>query len=338
MHIHALGIKSERLVVGNAHDAERLVEFPQIDVRDAQTRLVEGLGNRQRWRRGEPFRRLSRIGRGMNFGQRRQPQLGHSLFTGQHERRSAVVEGGCVGRGDRAFLVKSGAQLGNLVQTDVGVFFVAVDHRGFSPALWHRHGNNFLGEVANLPSLCGSSVALHSEGVLVFPADPFLSGAQFSAVAHVGRVVHVGQPVQQHAVLDFDVAKLGAIASLEVVGHHAHVLHASRHHHMGVTQCDGLGTQGDGLHSAGANLVHGGAWDVVPHTCTQGSLPRRRLTCTGLEHLAHEHFLHRRGVDASVFQGAFDGDGTKSGGGHRGQFALKAAHGCPDCGHDVHCV
>ena len=81
-------------------------------------------------------------------------------------------------------------------------------------------------------------------------------------------------------------------------------------------------------------VVHGTS---CPHL-HPGSLPRRRLTCTGLEHLPHEHFLHRRGVDASVLQGAFDGDGTKSGGGHRGQFALKASHGCPDCGHDVHCV
>ena len=154
----------------------------------------------------------------------------------------------------------------------------------------------------------------------------------------MGGVVHIGQPVQQHAIFDFDVAKLGAIATLEVVGNHAHVLHASRHHNLGVSQGNRLGTQRDGFHAAGTHFVHGGAWDIVPHTCAQSRLTCRCLARSGLEHLPHEHFLHCGGVQACVLQGAFNGDGTKSGGGHRGQFALKTAHGCPDGGHDVHCV
>ena len=124
------------------------------------------------------------------------------------------------------------------------------------------------------------------------PADVVLLGAELSAIAHVGGVVHVGQTVQQHPVFHFDITELGAGPSVKVMGDTAHAFHASRDSDLNVTARDGLSSQCDGLHATGTHLVDGGARHVVRDACCHGCLTRGRLAQSRLQHVAHEHLFH----------------------------------------------
>ena len=89
-------------------------------------------------------------------------------------------------------------------------------------------------------------------------------GALLGADAHVDVVVDVPQAVEDHRVLELDVAHASAAAhGVADVGRVGHGLHAARHHHVGVTERDGLRAGDDGLEARAADLVEGGGGDGV---------------------------------------------------------------------------
>ena len=262
--------------------------------------------------------------------------LGHGLLRCQHHGARPVVQCGRVCRRDRPLTVKSRTQGRNLVQLHVAVFLVAIHDEVVPPTLGHRDGHHFCLEFAFVPCFGGTAVALHGKGILRFARDVLLFGAELCTIPHVRGVVNVGQAVEQHAVLDFDVAKFGAFAAIEVMGYHAHVLHPSGHDQLCITCGDGLGSKGNGLHAARAHFVHRCARHILAEACSHGRLPSRSLSHTRLQHVSHDDLIdvdcrHRGRIEC-----ALDCHCTELGGRNRRQCAKETSHGRPNGRNNVY--
>src|SRR5690606_35907909 len=66
-----------------------------------------------------------------------------------------------------------------------------------------------------------------------------------------------------------------------------------------------------GLHAGSANLVDGGAGYALGKARAQRGLACRSLALAGLQHVAHDDFVHSIGLDACAFDGCLDGNSTQ---------------------------
>ena len=127
-------------------------------------------------------------------------------------------------------------------------------------------------------------------------------------------VVDVCQAVFDHAVLELDGSEFHARPARHVMGHGAHVLHATSHDHVGISKGNCLAGQCNGLHAAGADLVDCGTRHVLSHAGAHGSLSSRCLPSARLEDVAHEHFVNQGGVHVALGQRTSNGRAAEGSG------------------------
>ena len=195
--------------------------------------------------------------------------------------------------------------------------------------------NHFAFKLARGP--CGRTavVGFQGECILLLAAVVVFFGAEVGAHAHHLLVVHVEQSVLGQAVDQSGVAKLGSEpAARQVVRNLRHVLHSARHDHVGFTQRNGLSSQGDRLHARRADLVDGGTGNRIRQTCAQCRLTSWSLSDVGLQHAAHQHFVHFVRVQANLSKRSTDGSGSKFRCGNRAQGTHKASDRGPHGGHN----
>ena len=171
------------------------------------------------------------------------------------------------------------------------MFLIAIHHDVISSPLRHRDGNHLVRKFPSVPSARCTIVAFDGKGILILTRDAFFFGTQLRTIPHVGGVVDVRETIQQHAILNLDVAKFHAVPPVQIMRHLAHVFHASGHHQISVAAENGLAAEGNGFHPAGTHLVDSGAWNALPQARSHCSLTCRSLTDTRLQHIAHEHLV-----------------------------------------------
>ncbi len=195
--------------------------------------------------------------------------------------------------------------------------------------------NHFTVKLARRPRGRTAVVGFQCERILLLAAVVVFFGAEVGAHAHHLLVVHVEQSVLGQAVDQGGVAKLGSEpAAGQVVRNLRHVLHSARHDHVGFTQRNGLGSQGDRLHARRADLVDGGTRNRIRQTCAQCRLTSRSLSDVGLQHAAHQHFVNFVRIKANMSKGAADGSCSKFRGRNRTQGTHKASDRGPHGGHN----
>ena len=165
---------------------------------------------------------------------------------------------------------------------------------------------------------------------------PF-AGHHVGGVAHRVVVVHVPQSILAQAVNEFAVAVFVAETGfLHVIRNVGHAFHAARHHHIVEAEHDTLGGKHHRFGARCADLVNGGADRFGRQTGKQGGLPGGSLPQIGRHHVAHENFLHLRGLDPGFLQCAPDGERTQLGGRKTGQHTAKAANRRADSGNNIY--
>merc|ERR1719397_1729251 len=128
-------------------------------------------------------------------------------------------------------------------------------HRGLASLPLHFHLNYLRANIAFSISLVCPPVALHPILILLLPGDAQLFGRVLTAVAHVELVVHVCQAVAGEAVSEVD-PPIGGVPPVHVVGHIAHALKTTSHHHTVLAQLQRLTGLHDAFHSTGTHLVN----------------------------------------------------------------------------------
>jgi len=91
----------------------------------------------------------------------------------------------------------------------------------------------------------------------------------------------------------------------------AHALLAASDYDVGIARGDLLGSKSDGPETRAAHLVHAEGRLVDGNASGDGGLPRRVLTLTCGQHLAHDHFIDVSRVNVSALEGSLDGDLAK---------------------------
>jgi len=141
-------------------------------------------------------------------------------------------------------------------------------------------------------------MTLECQLVLFLPGDPVLGGDVFRREAHVVGVEDLPEAVMDHQVGDLAEGHVHPVTPAGIrhcVRDIAHVLHAARHDDVGVTGTDGLGSQGDGLHPRGADLLNGDYVRLLGETGVDRRLARRILAAACSQDVAHDDLvkIHR---------------------------------------------
>ena len=91
----------------------------------------------------------------------------------------------------------------------------------------------------------------------------------------------------------------------------AHALLPASNQHLRIARLDGLSSQHHGLESGATHLVDRHGRGRCGHARLQHGLAPGSLTRTALQHMPHDHLLHRaRGNPAALESGA-DGNGAE---------------------------
>jgi len=172
-------------------------------------------------------------------------------------------------------------------------------------------------------------MAVHRVGVLFLAADLVGFRDQFPRHPHMHIVERVPEAVVDHGVHHLAVAHAQAFADLEEeVRAIAHGLHAAGDGNVDVAGCDALRGEHHGFEPRTADLVdreraHGN-WEPA----AQSSLTCRRLAHTGAHHVAHEAFVHARGIDTGTGDGFAHGKGAQVRRAEIFEHAQELARGC----------
>ena len=77
------------------------------------------------------------------------------------------------------------------------------------------------------------------------------------------------------------------------MGRLAHVFHATRHNHTGVSKCNGLGRQVDGFQAGAADFIHCHGGGFHAQSGIDAGLAGGVLTTAGGQYVAHDHFIYQ---------------------------------------------
>ncbi len=206
---------------------------------------------------------------------------------------------------------------------------------GTRPTLRNFDGES-LGREASLGHrFCRPAVAGRGVLVLRLTTNGVLRCDEFSSCTHVALFEGAPQAVGHHRVEQFLVPHPKPITgSAKKVGGVTHRLHAARHRNLDITNGDTLRCQHDGLETRTAHLVDGERGDMVAEPAAESRLPRRRLTETGPDDIAHDALVNARWVDSGPSHGLADHERTQVRGGQRLEAAKEFARGCANGGND----
>ncbi len=155
--------------------------------------------------------------------------------------------------------------------------------------------------------------------------------------AHVDVAGRAPQTVVDRRVDQRPVAEPVAGARLrQQVWREVHVLHAPRHHEVGVAGANGRCAQHHRLEPGAAHLVDGGRAHAFRQPRLERRLPSRRLAGPGLQNLADDRLVDALRGDAGALDGGADGDGAELGGGGGREAAAELADRGAGGGEDVY--
>ncbi len=264
------------------------VGFDQVQVADAPAGFVQAAaGGRDRADAHD-----GRVDAGIGVaGDTRQYGQAKGLgLVGAHQqhRGGAVVEAGCVARGDAAVFLERGFEFGQRLGGGAGArLFIHGEGHRVALALRDQNRRDLIGKAAGFDGGGGFLLGRGGEGVLGFTADAVLVHQVLGGDAHVVVVERVPQAVGDHAVDHLGVAHAQAGArGGQDVRRQAHVLHAAGDDYLGIAAADGLGAQVQGLEAGAADLVQGQAWHGVGQAGEDRRLACRVLAAAGSQHLA----------------------------------------------------
>ena len=288
------------------HRGERLVDLEEVDVVDAEPRLLE----RELGGLGRSAREVSEVVRDSGLREDRGEPLAIiglcPLLGGQHERSGAVVDAGGVARGVGSALGDR-LELGQRLERRLGArALVALDGR-LALLGGHRHGGDLLREPALVGGLHGELMAAQREAIQIGAGHLELLGDLRRLRGHHLAREGVGEAVVGHRVNRVDVAHAEAEARLgQQIGRPRHRLHAARDGELEVACAHSLVDQADGPQARGTDLVDRLGGDLLGNPRLDLGLPGRDLALTRLQHLAHHHVLDLVGLDLGALERGLD--------------------------------
>ena len=175
------------------------------------------------------------------------------------------------------------------------------------------------------------------KGILVLPAHTIADRHPFGMGAHVAILDRAPQTVGDGRVDEFAIAKpVTEAGGRQQVWGAVHRFHATCDDNLRVAGTDFRGAEHDRLEPGPADPVDRRSTRRVGETGAQGRLPRRCLTRTRLEHLAHQDLVDRRPIwEPGTFDGGANGDTTQLDGRDSGQRARELPDRCPRRADDV---
>jgi hypothetical protein len=212
--------------------------------------------------------------------------------------------------------------------------FVAVDDgrsgrsdlTGSRPPLRHFDWQNLLLEASCGLRVGCPAMALGGVFILLAASDLVLGCHDLAGGAHVALLERAPQAVDDHRVEQLAMAHSQSVArALQQVRCIAHRLHAARHRNLNVAGGDPLGRQHHGFQPGAAHFVNGERGNVIRKAAAQRRLPGRSLPQTSRDDVAHDAFLHRRGIDAGPRDGFTNNQRAEFGGRQILQAAEKLA-------------
>ena len=181
-------------------------------------------------------------------------------------------------------------------------------------------------------------MALERELVLVRAADLVLHRDALGVRAHVARLGAAPQAVVDGRVDQLGIAQAIAEARLgDQVRPLVHVLHAARDDELRVARADLGRGEHHGLQAGATNAVDRRGAGRVGEATLEGRLARRRLAHTGLQDLAHEHFVDLVRRDAGALHCGADGDAAERRCRHVCERAVELADRRPRRRHEKTC-
>jgi hypothetical protein len=132
------------------------------------------------------------------------------------------------------------------------------------------------------------------ERIVVLRLPGILAGRRqlIGVMAHQTAFIGILKAIGEHVVADVRVAEPQPLSRLrQKVGGIAHRFHAARHDDAAAPCGNCIMGRDDRLHAGAADLGNGGAGNALAQPRSECCLPRRVLTETRTEHVAHEHLI-----------------------------------------------
>merc|ERR1719397_6107 len=272
-------VKVVKLHVCQNHHRESFVDLPQVHISRGHTNLGHKFVQCKLWSNREVNGVSGSVSIAHNLSQGAATHF--SCLVCCHQNRGSRTIRRCRGisSGDSSsFPLKNCGQFCKLVKVHfLELLIFSHHHRGLASLPLHFHLNYLRANIAFSISLVCSPVALHPILILLLPGDAQLFGRVLTAVAHVELVVHIRQAVAGKAVSEVDPT-IGGVTSVHVVGHIAHALKTTSHHHTVLAQLQRLAGLHDAFHSTGTHLVNKCARHRLGNSCSKHCLPIWCLT------------------------------------------------------------
>ena len=293
--------------IGDGLGGEGFVDFDEIEVCDGAVEFVCQFAHGVN-RRAEDFKRIDGSLRIANNASQWFESVGVGERTATYDkRRCAIANRRRIPRRHGSRRVEDrfqrGQRRGGRVCTRR---LIGDDGYGFTP-LRHRDGCELGGKMSVLLGSQGAAVAFQRPGVLRGAADVIAAGDPFGAVSHVMLLKGTPQPVLDHGVEQGLVVEAVTEACAgQQVGGQVHIFHTTGQDQAGVTGADGLRRHHHRLQTAAADFVDRRCTDRRGDARPNRRLPRWGLPNPGLKDVAHQHFVHRSGINAGAFHGSAD--------------------------------
>ena len=186
-------------------------------------------------------------------------------------------------------------------------------------------------------------LAVGGELILHFAGHAEALGHVLGGNAHVVIVEGVPQAIVDHNVNNLAVVHPVTEAGIgQSIGRKAHVLHTAYYHNVRIAGGDHVRSKVDALETAAANVVDGQRGHALGQTGLYGGLTGGALAKTGLQHVAHQHFVHVLGLNARAANGFLYNQSTKLHSGDVSQTSAKLAYSgtAGACQYDFlsHCI
>ena len=281
--VDALGVEAEDLNVGQGNNGESLVDLVEVNVLLGQTSVLDGLGDGQGRGSGEALGLMGGIGPANDLGKGLDTELLKLALRDEDNSGSTVVDGRSVGGSDGAVGDEDSAGSLELVDVQVLDLLVLVDGDSRLAAATADLDRSDLGEETGGGR--GLSLLVGVDGILVLllTGDAVLLAAELSLHAHKLLLsVCVPKTIRLDSIDEASLAILDTSAEVgEVVGGVGHALSAASDNDVRTAGDNSLCAKDHGLQAGSANLVDGGADDLVGEAGIDGALTGRGLANTG---------------------------------------------------------
>ena len=121
--------------------------------------------------------------------------------------------------------------------------FVVGENDGVSFALRNRNTYHFVGKTTRLPGCGCTLVRIDRKSILICSGDCVFLGTQLSAIAHRYFAINIEQTIFSDAIEQTNIAKLGAVAAIEVMWRLGHVFHATNNYNMVIASENALSAE-----------------------------------------------------------------------------------------------